>query len=120
MTAEIVPTPAAKQQLFTQTSCVAVDMESEFVCRFAQQRRANFLHVRAISDAAGDVLDPQFLQLIDGEGRPRIRRALALLCRHPASLPAMLRLQKATSRALANLAKTVAEIVASGWPATKK
>ncbi len=120
MATEIISTPAEKHRLFTQTTSLAVDMESEIVRQFARQRSAHFLHVRAISDAAGDTLDPRFLQLIDPDGRHRIGRALAMICRQPAALPAMLRLQKSSARALENLAKTVAQIVASGWPSTKE
>jgi hypothetical protein len=56
------------------------------------------------------------LQLIDDDGQPRVGRAVAMICRQPATLPAMLRLQRSTARALANLSKTVSQIVASGWP----
>ncbi|MGN6368071.1 MAG: phosphorylase family protein [Phycisphaerae bacterium] len=120
MAPQIVSTAAAKQRLFSKTSCIAVDMESEIVRQFAHTRGVPFLHVRAISDAAGDALDPALLRLVDDDGRPRIGRSLGLICRRPGMLPAMLRVQKATTLALANLSKTVNEIVASGWPPVRE
>jgi hypothetical protein len=116
MSPTLLTTPTAKHQLFSQTSCLAVDMESEIVRQFARERGAAFLHVRAISDTAGDTLDPQLLKLVDNDGCPRIGRAMAMLCCRPAALPAMLRLQKATALALVNLTNAVKEILASDWP----
>jgi len=112
----IIATPAEKQRLFASTSCVAVDMETETARRFAKERGAAFLTVRAISDAAKDALDPALLHLIDDQGRPRIGRAVAMLCRNPEKLPSLLHLQRATTMALSNLAAALREIRTSGWP----
>ena len=77
MAVGIVSTALEKRRLFSETSCLAVDMESELVRRFANERGARFLHLRAISDAAEDALDPELLGLIDDHGKPRIGRAIA-------------------------------------------
>ncbi|HUO06796.1 MAG TPA: hypothetical protein VM008_00555 [Phycisphaerae bacterium] len=112
----IVATPAEKRELFTTTSCLAVDMETEPARRFASERHATFLSVRAISDVAGDALDPALLDLIDNEGNPRIRRALAMLCCNPGKLRMLLHIQRASAMALTNLAAVVREILKSDWP----
>jgi nucleoside phosphorylase len=112
----IIGTPADKQMLFAATSSLAVDMEGVQARQFAEQRRAAFLNLRAISDAATDRIDPSLLQLVDENGRPRVGRAIAMLCRNPGKLRAMLRLQRASALALNNLSKAVGEILASGWP----
>jgi hypothetical protein len=72
--------------------------------------------VRGISDSAREALDPALLTLVDAGGRPRIGRAVGMLCRDPSKLRAMLRLGRSTKVAMEAVARTVGKIVASGWP----
>jgi hypothetical protein len=114
----IVGTAAEKASLFASSGCLAVDMETEVVANWAAARGAAFVGVRGISDRADEPLDPALLTLVDAEGRPRVGRAVGMLCRHPGKLGAMLRLGRATKVAMEGVARTVGKIVASGWPHT--
>jgi hypothetical protein len=114
----IVGTAAEKARLFASTGCLAVDMETKVAADWAAARGAAFLGVRGISDRADEPLDPALLTLVDAAGRPRVGRAVGMLCRHPGKLSEMLRLGRATKVAMEAVAQTVGKIVASGWPDT--
>jgi adenosylhomocysteine nucleosidase len=112
----LVASPAEKRALFDQTGALAVDMESGFARALAENRGTPFLALRAVSDAASDPLDPALLSLIDSRGRPRIGRAAALVARRPGTLPELLRIGRATRRALSHLSAVLVALLASGWP----
>lgn len=114
---DIVATPSQKAALFLKTGALAVDMESAAAHNLARSLSIPFLAVRAISDTAAEPLDPQFLQLVDAHGRPRIGRALGRLAIHPTSLPGLIHLRRSTQLALSHLSATLVAILASGWPA---
>ena len=112
----LVSSPAEKQVLFVQTGALAVDMETECVRSIAAKRGVPFLALRAISDAASDPLDPDLLTLIDARGRPRPARAAGMVLRHPAKLPELLRIARASRHALSHLSAVLVAVLASGWP----
>jgi len=112
----IASTPQQKARLFQSSGCLAVEMEGDRVAKFAAARGAPFVSVRGISDTAREPLDPALLTLVDGEGKPRIGRAVRMLCLHPQKLRTMLRLAGATRRAMDEVSVVLRNFVASGWP----
>jgi hypothetical protein len=104
---EIVATPAQKAALFIATGCVAVDMETDIIREYAERIGVPFTAIRAISDAATDVLDPQILNLVDADGKPRIKEALVMMFLDPEKIITLVRLNRATKLALTNLGAAI-------------
>ncbi len=104
-------TAAKKARLHRDSDAVAVDMESYHVARACRARDVAFGCLRAISDDAATDLPPALLDLVDDDGRPRPLAAISALTRRPTLLPAMARLQRASTRAADALARaTQAEL----------
>ena len=89
----------AKRQLHATTRAHAIDLESGSVARVAEDYGLPFVAVRAISDAADRDLPPAALLALDRSGRIDLIQVLASLLRHPAQLPALLRLASDAARA---------------------
>lgn len=89
---EIVATPEAKAALFGETGALAVDMEGEVVRRAVESLGAPFVHVRAISDSAGDAVDPAVLGFVDDVGCVRPMALTLGLLRRPSLVPKLSRL----------------------------
>ncbi|HEX8913377.1 MAG TPA: hypothetical protein VF796_13535, partial [Humisphaera sp.] len=100
-----VTTPAAKADWFARTRAAAVDMESSAVRAWAAAADVPLLHLRAVSDAADDALDPEILGLVDEVGRPRPGRVAGYLLRHPTRAPALARLGAAAKLACGRVAE---------------
>lgn len=107
----LVCTPAEKQRHFRQTGALAVDMESAAARALAAELGAAFISVRAISDTAGESLDPAVLKMVDTFGRPRPLSIAEALLRRPSLIPQLKQLGESAKRAAANLAAAVAAIV---------
>lgn len=76
-------TPAAKAAAFAASGAAAVDLESGAVARVAAAAGVPVLALRAIADPAGRMVPTAALRSVDGQGRIRIRAALAALLLHP-------------------------------------
>ncbi len=96
----IVSTANEKARLFAATGAPAVDMEGLAARGFAKKLGLPFLHLRAISDAATDALDPALLNWVDPFGRPRPLAAAAGLLRDPRRVAGVVRLARASQMAL--------------------
>jgi adenosylhomocysteine nucleosidase len=112
----IASTPAHKANLFQQTGCLAVDMESDVARAFAASVGAAFMAIRGISDSADELLDPKLLNLVDAGGKPHVGRVMTMLCLRPWKIAAMLRLMRDSDRAMIAVARTLELLLASGWP----
>ena len=112
-TREVIATPEAKATLFARTGAVAADMESSMILAAAASAGLPSLVVRAVSDAAHDVLPPELIRLVTPEGRLRVAGAVALFAR-PAVLPRAIELRRATRRALGKVALLLAALTTSG------
>jgi hypothetical protein len=113
----LVSTPAQKAELFRQTRAAAVDMESDAVRRAAGN--VPFIHLRAISDAASDTLDPAIFKFIDETGRPRVGALAMGLIKRPmlaAELAKLGRNARIATKALGELVQAVVEVLASRDP----
>jgi hypothetical protein len=103
----LVTTSAEKSELFRQTGCLAVDMESAVVRRFAESAGLPMLTIRAISDCADDALPERLLGWVDDFGRPRPGRVSLDLAGHPLQIPALIRLGRRSNRAARQMAQAV-------------
>ena len=112
-TREVVATPDAKAALFAGGGAVAADMESSVIVAAAAAAGLPSLVVRAVSDAALDVLPRELIGLVTPEGRLRMAGAVALIAR-PAVVPRAIGLRRATRRALARVAALLAALTADG------
>jgi hypothetical protein len=104
---KVVGTVAEKGALFIATGCVAVDMETDIVRQYAATIGVPFTSIRAISDSSAEELDPEILNLVDADGKPRIKEALKLMFFFPEKIAVLWRLNRATKLALGNLGSGV-------------
>jgi hopanoid-associated phosphorylase len=99
----IVDTAAAKARLHRASGAVIVDLESAAVASAAAEAGLPFGVLRAVADPAAHGLPPAALVGLDSEGRPAIGPVLRALARSPGQLPALIRLGRQSSAAMAAL-----------------
>jgi len=104
-------TRADKAELRRRHEADAVDMESAAIADACERAGVPWLCARSISDDADSEIAAEALLLTDAEGRPRIGAALRHVLRHPASVPALVRLGRDTRTAVARLTKVSIAIV---------
>jgi nucleoside phosphorylase len=107
----LIATPAQKAELFRKTGAVAVDMESDAVRRSAGN--VPFVHLRAISDAAADAIDPAIVKWVDAIGRPRAGALTLALMKRPTRAAELARLGRNVGLAKRALAMAVERLVAN-------
>jgi adenosylhomocysteine nucleosidase len=110
---ELVLTVAMKAALFRETGARVVDMEGEKARALAASSGVPFIHVRAISDAATDSLDPAILRFVDEVGNVQIGLLILGVLRRPGLVAHLARLGKNSRRAARHLGEVVAHLVAS-------
>jgi len=81
-----------KARLYRETDALAVDMESHVASRIAARHGLPFAALRIISDAADMTLPPAALVGMRPDGGVASGAILRSLARHPAQLPALIRL----------------------------
>lgn len=99
----IVDTAAAKARLHRASGAVIVDLESAAVAVAATEAGLPFGVLRAVADPAAHGLPPAALVGLDAEGHPAIGPVLRALARSPGQLPALIRLGRQSSAAMAAL-----------------
>lgn len=99
----IVDTAEAKARLHRDSGAVIVDLESAAVAAAAIEAGLPFGVLRAVADPAAHGLPPAALVGLDSEGRPAIGPVLRALARSPGQLPALIRLGRQSSAAMAAL-----------------
>jgi hypothetical protein len=107
----LVATTLEKERLFRETGCLVVDMEGAIVRGVAELAGIPFLHIRAISDAAGQNVPERMLNWIDEVGRSRPSRVTGDLIAHPLLIPSMIRLGRQSRLAARRLAEVVRQVV---------
>jgi hypothetical protein len=107
----LVTTSAEKAELHRATGAAAVEMEGRLVRASAEQLGLPLVHIRAISDAAHEPVDPRVLSLVDPFGRARPLRIAAALARDPSLAKQLMRLNRQTRIALESLQRALREIV---------
>jgi len=103
----LLATVAAKQALFAATGALAVDMESHAVAEAAHRAGLPFVVLRAIADPADQALPRAATVALGPDGEVRLLALARALLERPAELPALLRLGRQSSRALAALRRVV-------------
>ncbi|MGO4124780.1 nucleoside phosphorylase [Inquilinus sp. YAF38] len=99
----IVDTAEAKARLHRHSGAFIVDLESAAVAAAATEAGLPFGVLRAVADPAAHGLPPAALVGLDNEGRPAIGPVLRALARSPGQLPALIRLGRQSSAAMAAL-----------------
>lgn len=107
----MICSPAEKAALFRQTGALAVEMENEIVREASDRWGVPFTGIRAICDAACDMLDPAVLSFVDPFGRPRPAALARGLVRRPGLIPQLVRLAADTRTATDWLGKGVRRLL---------
>ena len=81
-----VSSALAKAELRRAAGAVAVDMESQTAGRFALERGAPFVILRAVADPADRDLPPLVLDAVDSSGRVKVSAVFRQLTRSPSQL----------------------------------
>lgn len=116
---KLISTPEEKAELLGATGALAVDMENAIlrgqIEESAEHRGLPFLHVRAVSDSAGDGLDPVLMRLVDTYGRPTAMAVTGALLRRPGLIPHLRRVGRDSAVACRALGEAV-ETLVRNWP----
>lgn len=109
----IVATPEQKAALFGETGAIAVEMEGAAVRTLVGGTGVPLIGLRAVTDTAGETLDPALLSLVDEVGRPKPLAVAAFLARRPARIASLHRLGAAARLAGRRLGEAVGSLVRS-------
>ena len=112
----VVWTVAEKAALFTATGAAVVDMEQAIVRTWADRLGLPVIGVRAVSDAATDVIDPAVLRFVTDVGQPRPGVIAVALLRRPGLIRHLRRLNRDTTLALSRLGPAVRAIALQSAP----
>lgn len=107
----IVPTPAARAALFSQTGARAVDMENAHVRAFAHKHNASYIGIRAISDAADHTLNPAIARFLDDTGNVKPAALAKELLLRPKLALELNSIRRNSELAMSNLAKAITQLV---------
>jgi len=108
---KIVQTPEDRRKLAQETGAAVVEMENAKVREFARRRKVPYLGIRAISDAADDVLDPAVIRFVDDVGQPKLGRLALEICRRPNLIPYLNRLRVKSTIAVDRLCDAMREML---------
>lgn len=107
---QVIMSVAAKADMRSRTSAVAVDMETHRVAR-AASGRVPCVAIRAVSDPADRALPDLTSDALDAAGNPRIGHVVARLALKPWQLPALLAAKRDSDAALAALGAVADEVI---------
>ncbi|MDT8870402.1 hypothetical protein RAA17_02250 [Komagataeibacter rhaeticus] len=94
----IVTEATRKAELFRQTGCVALDMESGVVAEMAAARRVPFAVMRVVCDPADRTLPPAAVVALRPDGSLAVGAlARSILC-NPLQIPALIRVGRDAGR----------------------
>ena len=108
---EIVGTPAEREKLFRASGAGVVEMENELVRELAKRLGVAYVGIRAISDAAGDALNPALVRVVDEVGRVKVGALARELAKRPGMVGELNRVRKQAGLAVANLAQALRCVV---------
>ncbi len=101
----LVPTVAAKDELYQNTGCAIVDMESQCVAEVAAEADLPFMVVRAVCDDSVMNVPPFVMAAIKPDGSISVFSAFAHLALHPLQTSDLFKVIGGTGRALKALRK---------------
>jgi adenosylhomocysteine nucleosidase len=113
MAEEIVRSVSDKQELASNTSALAADLESLAVARVCRDTQTRFMAVRAISDDLSHDLPPEVLSVFGGTGSLRAGAIAGALWKRPSSMKDMWRLRENAQLAAERLARFLNFVVPS-------
>ncbi|MFZ1992185.1 MAG: hypothetical protein WAW96_20715 [Alphaproteobacteria bacterium] len=87
----VVASVAEKEQLRTQTTALAVDMESHIAAKAAAQANIPFVALRIISDQADEALPPAAIVAMRADGSIDMGAVIGSLLMKPTQIPALMR-----------------------------
>ena len=90
---------ASEKAEMRKSGAMAVEMEAEAVANAAIQRGVPFYCIRVVTDIAKEDLPMDFNQFRDRDGRFARRKIAAEAIRHPALIPALMKLGRVSKRA---------------------
>ncbi|GAN69642.1 phosphorylase family protein [Acetobacter orleanensis] len=97
----VVLDAAEKAHLFTTSQCAALDMESGFLARAAEEAGLPFGALRVVCDPATRSLPPVAGTVLSPDGGLDIKALLGSLLRHPGQISGLISLGKDAGRARA-------------------
>ena len=107
----VLVTPEAKAQVYQQTGCHAVEMESTTIRRICQARGVSSATIRVISDAAHEALPLDFGALMKPDDSLDFVRLALTLVKSPGKIPELIRFQGRVSVAADRLAEVLVAVV---------
>lgn len=111
---QIVSTSTDKQILHHQTGAIAVDMESIAIAKIASKHKHPYLVIRSIVDPVSLDLPPAISKSLNSQGDVVLRLLLLYILRHPAEIPALIKLGRhfnAATKTLKVIAKQLDYLV---------
>jgi adenosylhomocysteine nucleosidase len=111
----VVSTVADKQELRRATGADAIEMESTAIRSLCLEAGVPCATVRVISDAANEGLPLDFNRCLTPAGRLIPGRILMECARHPAAIPALIRLRSVTRQAARCLASALRQVLEAWW-----
>jgi adenosylhomocysteine nucleosidase len=108
--ARVAVTAREKKFLWDTTGADAVEMESDAIRQLCRSRTVPSATIRVISDAAGEDLPLDFNRLMTRDQRLSSWKLAWAILAAPGRIPALLRLQRRTSRAARELARVLVRV----------
>ena len=109
--ARIATTAAEKAELRRTTAADAVEMESEAIHAVCRERGIPCATVRVISDTAHEDLPLDFNALANADQSLNYGKLALAIAKSPGKIPALMRLQKQTEFAAAQLAEILGKVI---------
>lgn len=106
-------TVAEKKQCREETGCDVVEMESEAIAKFCEERQIPCATIRVISDTAGQDLPLDFNALMTPDFKLSSSKLAFALMKSPAAVPRLLELQRNTQLAAQKLADFLSNLLRS-------
>ena len=111
----VVSTAGAKQEIFTKTGAIALDMESGAIAQVAQHYALPFLAIRTIADPSSMDLPNAVLKALNENGEIEITKIIASLVFNPKEIPHLIQLGQyfqLAKKTLSTVAKKLPEVIA--------
>ncbi len=88
----IISTSQRKSELYTETGCAVLDMESNAVAKVAKKTNIPFLAIRAVADTASMNLPKAINFALNDQGEIELKKILLFLVTHLQEVPALIKL----------------------------
>lgn len=100
---KILSTPDQKKQIFLETGCIAADMESGIIAKFASENNISFISIRTIIDELNNSIPGCIMSNLDNYGHVNIYKSLPDLIRKPKQFIEIYRLYQAMQKSRSTL-----------------